>query len=137
MKKTILAVTLLVFGTFNNFVADAAQTPDIKKEAGYISLNKSAIKEVEPNIARITFAVENTANDVKKATTDNATVSNVIVNAIKPLLTNERDTIKTSNFSVNPVYVLAVAVTCSPVVPVLFSVSCNEYDSTSISVVLK
>ncbi len=104
MKKTILSLVLCSFALFANQIANAAQTQEIKKEAGYISLNKTATKEVEPNIARITFAVENTANDVQKATMDNATVSNVIVNAIKPILTNERDTIKTSNFSVNPVY---------------------------------
>lgn len=104
MKKTILSLVLCSFALFANQIANAAQPQEIKKEAGYISLNKTATKEVEPNVARITFAVENTANDVQKATMDNATVSNVIVNAIKPLLANERDTIKTSNFSVNPVY---------------------------------
>ena len=104
MKKIILAVTLLTFGIFNNIIADAAQTVDAKKEAGYISLNKTAVKEVEPNIARITFAVENVAANAQKATTDNATISNVIVDALKALLKNERDTIKTSNFSVRPVY---------------------------------
>lgn len=104
MKKTILAVTLLAIGIFNSSVVLAAQTQEIKKEAGYISLNGSKEIEVEPNIAKITFAVENTGNDAQKATAENNTISNTIITALKQITNSKDDVIKTTNFSVRPVY---------------------------------
>lgn len=104
MKKIILAVTLLTFGIFNNITANAAQTIDTKKDAGYISLNGNKEIEVEPNVAKITFAVENTGNDAQKATTENNTISNTIIVALKQITNVKDDIIKTNNFSVRPVY---------------------------------
>ena len=91
MKKTILSLVLCTFILFASQFANAAQIQEIKKEAGYISLNGNKEIEVEPNIAKITFAVENTANDAQKATAEQ--------------ITNPKDdVIKTTNFSVRPVY---------------------------------
>lgn len=104
MKKTILTLLLCTFITITSQFADAAQTQQIKKEAGYISLNGSKEIEVEPNIAKITFAVENTGNDAQKATTENNTISNNIITALKQITNSKDDVIKTTNFSVRPVY---------------------------------
>ena len=75
MKKAILSLVLFTFILSASQFVSAAQTQEIKKEAGYISLNGSKEIEVEPNIAKITFAVENTANDAQKATADNNTLA--------------------------------------------------------------
>ena len=104
MKNIILAVTLLAICSFNSSIGIAAQTQEFKKEAGYISLNGSKEIEVEPNIAKITFAVENIGNDAQKATTENNTISNNIITALKQITNSEDDVIKTTNFSVRPVY---------------------------------
>ena len=104
MKKTILSLALCAFVLFASQVANAAQNQEIKKEAGYISLNGSKEIEVEPNIAKITFAVENTGNDAQKATTENNTISNNIITALKLITNSKDDVIKTTNFSVRPVY---------------------------------
>jgi len=104
MKKTILSLVLFTFILFANQFANAAQPQEIKKEAGYISLNGNKEIEVEPNFAKITFAVENTANNAQKATADNNTVSNNIITALKQITNSKDNVIKTTNFSVRPVY---------------------------------
>lgn len=104
MKNIILVVTLLAICSFNSSIGIAAQTQELKKEAGYISLNGSKEIEVEPNIAKITFAVENTGNDAQKATAENNTISNTIITALKQITNTKDDVIKTTNFSVRPVY---------------------------------
>lgn len=103
MKKFVLALILSISFLTINPIANAAVTPD-KKEAGYISLNNSITKEVEPDIAKITFAVENTGADAQKAVVQNNLISNTIINSLKEITTAGTDTIKTTNFSVYPVY---------------------------------
>ncbi len=103
MKYFICLVSvLLMFVSTAQLVS--AVTTDTKRESGYISLNTSKTKEVEPNIAKVTFAVENTANDAQSAATDNNTISNKIINALKSVTNSQTDVIKTANFSVRPVY---------------------------------
>ena len=103
MKKIILI--LAIFTCIFSFVQTAsAVVIDEKKDAGYISLSGSAVKEVEPNIARITFAVENTGYNAQIATEENNKVSNSIINALKAITIEGTDKIKTTDFSVRPVY---------------------------------
>lgn len=73
-------------------------------ERGYISLNGSASREVNPNIAEISFTVENTNKDVKTAIADNNRVASAVVSAVKAKLTKDKDVIKTGRISVNPNY---------------------------------
>jgi uncharacterized protein YggE len=73
-------------------------------ERGYIALRGSASREVTPNIAEITFAVENTNKDVKVAIADNNKAASAVVNSIKSKLTKDKDVIKTGRISVNPNY---------------------------------
>ncbi|MBQ8634645.1 SIMPL domain-containing protein [bacterium] len=104
MKKFVFAIILCIsFLTINQY-ANAAMATE-KKAAGYISLNSTMTKEVEPNVAKITFAVENIGTDAQKATTENNIISNTIINALKAITTEATDTIKTTNFSVRPIYV--------------------------------
>lgn len=101
MKRAL--VTLLT--TFIILSAlSGAFAADIKREAGYISLNASKSIDVDPNIARVSFAVENTAETAKKASDENNISSNNIINALKLITDSKTDVIKTTNFSVRPVY---------------------------------
>lgn len=100
MKNIFLVILLCVSIMAINQMARA----EIKKDAGYISLNNSIVKEVEPNLATITFAVENTASEAQKASSENNEVSDKIIKALKAISSSQTDTIKTSNFSVRPVY---------------------------------
>ncbi len=103
MNKKILSSILFGIILFSGVCVNAYEN-GIKKEAGYISLNASKTKEIEPNIARVTFAVENTAETAQKATLENNEVSTKIISALKKETNSETEVIKTNNFSVRPVY---------------------------------
>ena len=100
MKK--LFISLFIIGAIL-FQVNSANA-EIKKEAGYISLNASKTKDVEPNRARISFAVESIEDEAQVAVTKNNEVSNKIITAIKEITSPETETIKTTNFSVRPNY---------------------------------
>ena len=104
MKKIIILFTVLLTFLSINSLTNAAGVYDSKKDAGVISLNNSIVKEIEPNYASISFAVENTANEAKKAVAENNETSNKIIKALKDISSTQTDTIKTTNFSVRPVY---------------------------------
>ena len=102
MKKILSAFILLTAIFMINQISNADTVS--KKDIGYISLNESKSIEVEPNIARVSFAVENNADSAQKASVANNEVSNKIINALKRLTDDKADVIKTTNFSVRPVY---------------------------------
>lgn len=108
MKKIILLSALLIFTATFAQTVNAAINQETKKEAGYISLNETVTKEIEPDTATISFAVENTADTAQKASLDNNAVSNNIINALKSIVDANTDTIKTTDFSVRPVYATSV-----------------------------
>lgn len=102
MKKTLLISLVTIFLLYSqNTCISYANT---NNETGYISLNSSQTKEIEPNIARISFSVENTAPDAKQASIENNKTSNDIINALKKITSDKTDIIKTSNFSILPNY---------------------------------
>ncbi len=103
-KKLFLTILILGIALVTTPFSVAAANDNSQKMQGYISLNNSITKEVEPNIALITFSVENTSDSAEKAVLDNNTTSAKIIEALKLISNNESDIIKTSNFSVNPVY---------------------------------
>ena len=103
MKKIFLLLACISLFTINQTV-NAAVISDTQKTAGYISLSGSETKEVEPNMASITFAVENNANTAQIATDENNSISNKIIEALKLIIDSKADTIKTTNFSVRPNY---------------------------------
>lgn len=102
MKKSAALILLLMLCLSFNQFANAA--PDLKREAGYVSLNSTKIVEVEPNVARVTFSIENTADDAQKAAYDNSVTSNNIIDALKKVSNLTYDDIKTANYSVRPIY---------------------------------
>ena len=103
MKKTLLVLLCTIFALYSQS-CEAASVGSIKKDAGYISLNASETKEVEPNLAKVSFAVENTAENAQKAAAENNNVSNKIIEALKAVTKSGTDVIKTNNFSVRPNY---------------------------------
>ncbi len=75
------------------------------KQNGYISVSSSKSREVDPNIAELSFAVETQAKTVDIAVNSNKNAANKVISSLKPLLdTKNGDTIKTSSFSVRPNY---------------------------------
>lgn len=104
MKKIYSFLLLLLFMLSFIQLSYASQNTNDNKEKGFISLSASEIKELEPTVANITFAVENTANDAQKATLENNLISNKIIDALKQITDEKTDTIQTTNFSVRPVY---------------------------------
>lgn len=104
MKK-ILIISLILTG-FISFSGVVSASSDVngKKTPGYISLSASKTIEQEPNIARVSFAVENTAETAQKAAGENNEISNQIINALKSVTSSETDVIRTNNFSVRPIY---------------------------------
>ncbi len=104
MKKILFLLLACISVLTINQTVNAAVNSDTQKTAGYISLNGSETKEVEPNMAAITFAVENNANTAQAATEENNVISNNIITALKLIIDANTDTIKTTNFSVRPNY---------------------------------
>ncbi len=104
MKKTVVLYLIIASLAIINNISFAAYTSDSKKDAGFISLYTSKTKDVDPNTAKVTFAVENTSSDAQKASTENNEISNKIINALKLVTTDKTDIIKTTNFSIRPIY---------------------------------
>lgn len=103
MKKFFL-IFLSILG-FGFFTASNAYTV-VEKEMGFISVNASAVKEVEPDTASIVFSVETTAKDSKIAVTENKEISSKLILALKPLLAIDKDdVIQTRNFILRPNYI--------------------------------
>ena len=101
MKK-ILAFTLvfLLFG----FTISAANTQTTDIEKGYISVNESEIKEIDPNQAEISIGIETYNLNVKKASEENKEIANNVYSAIKTILGKD-DYIKTGNYLIHPQYI--------------------------------
>lgn len=100
MKK-LFALLIALFAI--SFVSLSAIADTIEKETGFISVNESTTKEVSPNQAEISFAIETSDKSLKKASEDNKTIAGGVYSALKQILgTNEE--IKTSNYSAKPQY---------------------------------
>jgi len=76
-----------------------------KDERGIISVTGEAKDFFHPDTAMIMLAVETTAKTASEAVSENSKRAEKVVKALKPLINSERgDAIKTSSFSVQPVY---------------------------------
>ncbi|HNW25538.1 MAG TPA: SIMPL domain-containing protein [Candidatus Gastranaerophilaceae bacterium] len=100
MKKIFFAfLTVLLISV----VAIAAEP---QKEEGYISTSFSQTKEIPPNIAEISIAVETSAQTLQKASDDNKAICEKVYSGLKSIInTASGDYIKTKNYSARPVYV--------------------------------
>lgn len=82
-----------------------AAAEDTKEEKGTISVTGQAREYVPPDTAVITLAVETTGKTADDAVAANSTRAEAVVNALKRLITPEQgDSVKTSSYSVQPVY---------------------------------
>lgn len=74
-------------------------------EDGIVNVSSSITKEVDPNKAEVVFYVETTEKTAQEAADKNKTITNAVIEAIKPeILNNKNDSIKTSAFVVRPDY---------------------------------
>ncbi|MCQ2754893.1 MAG: SIMPL domain-containing protein [bacterium] len=99
MKKLLIVILGLVL--FIPVANASAQSVD----KGYISVSVSESKEIEPNVANITFAIETTDNDSKKASEMNNQISTKVIDALKQELASDtRAMVQTKNFNLRPNY---------------------------------
>ena len=76
-----------------------------EKDMGYISVNASAVKEIAPDAASLSFSVESTAKDSKIAVEQNKEIASALILALKPLLALDKgDSIQTNSFVLRPHY---------------------------------
>lgn len=103
MKKMFIMLALCSVSFLNVHIAEAA-VPQAKS-IGVISVSSSAVKEVDPNVAEISFTVESTAKSAEIANSENKLVVQKVLDSLKTKLNlASGDIIKTSNYSVRPDY---------------------------------
>lgn len=103
MKKLAVLMAVLMLGSLFS-PAKAITITD--KEMGYISVNTSASKEMNPDTARISFSVETTAKTSKAASDMNKDITTKLIGALKPLIEiDKKDTIQTKDLNLRPDYV--------------------------------
>lgn len=98
-KKSLVWAIVL-----SSLVSYSYAANEVQQERGYISLRGTASREVTPNVAEISFTVENFNKDLKTAIADNNKTATAVVNAIKSKLNKDKDIIKTGRISVTPNY---------------------------------
>lgn len=102
MKKTALLLSILILSAL---CLPAAALNITEKELGYISVYATSTKDITPDTATISFAVETSAPDAKTASAKNKEISNKLMAALKPLIEiDKKDTIQTKNINLRPVY---------------------------------
>ncbi len=74
-------------------------------EDGYINVSSSITKDVDPDKAEVIFYVETSEKNAQDAAEKNKVITNNVIEAIKAeIVSNEKDSIKTSAFVVRPDY---------------------------------
>lgn len=106
MKKNGIIVGALVLGIFTGGIAFSST--QVAKTAGVVSVSTSSTKEIDPDYAEISLAIETTAKSVEQAAAENKINVNKIIEAIKSKIDEKSgDTIKTDTYSVRPDYTYA------------------------------
>lgn len=80
-----------------------SQAADTEKDERTIMVNASATEEFEPDTAVIELAVETSSKSAAIAANENAKRSDKVLTEIKKLI-GEKDKIRTSSYSIQPVY---------------------------------
>lgn len=101
MKKLLISVMLL---SALIFVSLSTTAETVEKDKGYISINKSATKEISPNQAEIYIGIETSDKSLQKASEDNKTIANIVYASLKAILGPE-DYLKTGNYTARPQYI--------------------------------
>ncbi len=74
-------------------------------EKGYIAVSAEEVKEISPNVAKLSFGIETSAQDAQTAADLNVASSKKAIEAVKALIdTANGDTIATTTYIVNPRY---------------------------------
>lgn len=83
-----------------------ANTADLTKEAGYISVNTFAETSIAPDTAEVSIAVITEDNkSMQVATQKNREISEKVISSLKSMInTSNGDYIKTSDFNATPIY---------------------------------
>ena len=102
MKKFLLMLGLALF------VGSSVYAPvraTVNRDMGYISINATESREVVPNVVTISFGVETTDVDSKRAAERNNQISTNVINAIKTeLISDKKAIVQTKNFNIRPNY---------------------------------
>ena len=102
MKKVLLMLGLALF------VGSSVYAPvraSVNRDMGYISINATESREVVPNVVTISFGVETTDVDSKRAAERNNQISTNVINAIKTeLISDKKAIVQTKNFNIRPNY---------------------------------
>lgn len=102
MKKFLLMLGLALFVGSSVYAPAIAS---VNRDMGYISINATESREVVPNVVTISFGVETTDVDSKRAAERNNQISTNVINAIKTELTSDKKAIvQTRNFNIRPNY---------------------------------
>lgn len=102
MKK--LSVLLALF-MLTALTMPAKAITITEREMGYISVNTSASKELAPDTATVSFAVETMAKTSKAAADKNKEITANLISNLKPLIEiDKKDTIQTKNLNLYPNY---------------------------------
>lgn len=98
------AITALAIAMLVPFIARAAEGPK-EEQRGTISVTGTASAYHPPDTATVVLAVETTAKSVAEAMRANSRKAEAVAAAVKGLIKKEAgDSVKTSHFSVQPVY---------------------------------
>ena len=102
MKKLLMILLLAFIST--PCISTQAMTV-VQKNMGYISINATESKEIAPNTANITFAVETTDVDSKRAAERNSQITSKVIGALKQELSSDKKSdIQTRNYNLRPNY---------------------------------
>ena len=102
MKKLLMLLLLAFIAT--PCISTPAMTV-VQKNMGYISINATESKEIAPNTANITFAIETTDIDSKRAAERNSQITSKVIAALKQELTSDKKSdIQTRNYNLRPNY---------------------------------
>lgn len=98
MKRILAASLILLFVGGVYTVAKENDTP-------YVQASSTVTKEINPNFAEISIAVETKGKAAESVATENAQISSAVVASLKSLLdTKKGESIETVNYNVNPQY---------------------------------
>lgn len=102
MKKLLIILALAIAVT--PVIPTSAMTV-VQKNQGYISVNATETKEITPNTANVTFSVETTDVDSKRASERNNQISTKVITALKQELSSDKkSSVQTKNFNLRPNY---------------------------------
>ncbi len=100
MKKLLLILAFAILA-----MPCLTTNAETVKNMGYISVNATESKEIVPNTANITFSVETTDVDSKRASERNNQITSKVVAALKETLKEDKNAnIQTKNFNLRPNY---------------------------------